>query len=326
VTRAARIAARSAARRARPTFQVTGANAAASVPAASAQTAAVAGAPPRDASLPSITGTANAGYTLTGHTGTWKGSPTIAFAYQWLRSGMPIVGATNPTYTLVDGDAGNPISLQVTASNGYGTPQTATSQAPAIGVGIAPSNTVAPTVGGNATDGWRLTAHPGSWTGSPTIAIAYAWLRCDSGGNNCDVLTGQTGSTYTLTHADVGGTIAVQVTGTNAYGDTTVGAGRTSTIAGAVPVNTVAPAITLSGQTLTGQKGTWTGLQPITYSYQWFLCDAAGTNCATQLGTGTTLTIQPSYAGLTIRFDVSAENGDGGVGAISDAFAIPIPN
>ena len=36
--------------------------------------------------------------------GTWVGAAPITFAYQWYRNGVPIVGATADTYTLVTAD------------------------------------------------------------------------------------------------------------------------------------------------------------------------------------------------------------------------------
>jgi protocatechuate 3,4-dioxygenase beta subunit len=55
------------------------------------------------------------GSELTALPGTWSPVP-ILFAYQWLRDGVPIEGATNETYTLTYADQFSAITVQVTAS------------------------------------------------------------------------------------------------------------------------------------------------------------------------------------------------------------------
>ena len=69
------------------------------------------------------------------------------------------------------------------------------------------ANTAGPTVGGVARDGSTLTANPGTWDGTPTITYEYQWQRCDARRQLRDI-PGATGSTYTLTPADVGSTSA----------------------------------------------------------------------------------------------------------------------
>jgi DNA-binding beta-propeller fold protein YncE len=78
-------------------------------------------------------------------------------------------------------------------------------------------NTSPPTISGTAQQGQTLTANQGSWTNSPT-SYGYEWLRCDSGGANCSPISGATGSTWTLTEADVGKTVRVSVIASNASG------------------------------------------------------------------------------------------------------------
>lgn len=109
----------------------TAVNASGTVVAYSSSTAAITGlAVPVNTALPTISGTAQEGFTLTGTSGTWTNSPT-GYAYQWLRGSTPISGATSSTYTIVNGDVGSAISLRVTASNalGAGTPVTSAATA-----------------------------------------------------------------------------------------------------------------------------------------------------------------------------------------------------
>jgi hypothetical protein len=73
---------------------------------------------------------------------------------------------------------------------------------------LATSVTV-PTMTGTATQGQTLTEANGTWTGSPT-SYSYQWVDCDSLGNNCQMISGATNQTYTLTGNDVGHTVRVQ--------------------------------------------------------------------------------------------------------------------
>lgn len=68
--------------------------------------------------LPAISGTAQEGETLHVWPGQWSGGPT--FTYQWNLDGTPIVDATGPSYLVLNGDIGDPISVTVTATNAAG--------------------------------------------------------------------------------------------------------------------------------------------------------------------------------------------------------------
>src|SRR2546429_8178099 len=80
-----------------------------------------------------------------------------------------------------------------------------------------PVNTSPPTVSGAAQQGQTLTEVHGSWTNNPT-SYAYQWLQCDSSGNNCPAISGATSQTYVPASRDVGNTLTVQETATNAGG------------------------------------------------------------------------------------------------------------
>ena len=57
-----------------------------------------------------VSGTGTIGNNLTTTNGTWTNSPT-GFAYQWLRGGSQISGATNTVYALVGADSGEETAL-----------------------------------------------------------------------------------------------------------------------------------------------------------------------------------------------------------------------
>ena len=81
---------------------------------------------PANSSLPTISGTAAAGSTLTANPGTWTGSAPIQYQYQWAicddkgNACNDIAGATSQTYQVKDSDKGNAIRVRVIASNADG--------------------------------------------------------------------------------------------------------------------------------------------------------------------------------------------------------------
>lgn len=98
---------------------------------AAAITAGVASeVPPANTVAPVASGTGTIGNNLTTTNGTWTNAPT-GYAYQWLRAGVPIIGATNAVYALVGADSGNSVSCRVTATNPAGS-ASATSNAIAV--------------------------------------------------------------------------------------------------------------------------------------------------------------------------------------------------
>src|SRR6185437_1333196 len=95
--------------------------------------------------------------------------------------------------------------------------------------------------------GQTVTADAGSWNGvdlSLTNHYLYEFLRCATDGSGCTPIGGfTTSSTYTLTAADAGYTIGVEVEASNRAGTSApVGdAEPTATIRGSGPTNVTAP-------------------------------------------------------------------------------------
>ena len=192
---------------------------------------------------------------------------------------------------------------------------------------LAPRGTIPPGITGTVLEGQTLSATTGSWKNAPT-AFAYRWQRCDAAGATCTDITGATAQTYTLTPADVGFTIRVAVTATNAVGSATATSAPTTVVAPVTPpANTSPPTIAgtpQQGQTLTAAPGTWTGA-PTAFAYQWQRCDAAATSCTDIAGaTAQTYTLTPADAGFAIRVAVTATNAVGPATAASAPTAVVV--
>lgn len=98
------------------TFEVTGTRTGyAKAVVTSAPVTVQAGGALQATAQPTITGTAAVGQTLKVATGTWS-QPSPTFAYQWLRTGAPIPGATSGNYRLTPEDAGRDVSVVVSAT------------------------------------------------------------------------------------------------------------------------------------------------------------------------------------------------------------------
>ena len=307
---------------------VTGTNAGGSTPATSAATSAVtAPQAPSNTGLPSISGQAVQGQALTTSNGSWTGSPT-SYAYQWEDcnssggSCASIAGATSSNYTLQANDVGSTIRVVVTGTNAGGSTPATSAATSAVTAPQAPSNTGLPSISGQAVQGQALTTSNGSWTGSPT-SYAYQWEDCNSSGGSCASIAGATSSNYTLQANDVGSTIRVVVTGTNAGGSTPATSAATSAVtAPQAPSNTGLPSISgqaVQGQALTTSNGSWTG-SPTSYAYQWEDCNSSGGSCASIAGaTSSNYTLQANDVGSTIRVVVTGTNAGGSTPATSAA-------
>jgi hypothetical protein len=100
-----------------------------------------------------------------------------------------------------------------------------------------------------------------------------------------------------------------------------LGAGGSASAAPNPPQNTSPP--TISGtaqqsQTLTADPGTWSGTQPITFTYQWRRCNQNGRGCSNIAGaTDKTRVATRVDVGNTLRVVVKATNTDGSTNAIS---------
>jgi hypothetical protein len=240
--------------------------------------------------IPTISGDATLGSTLTANAGTWGPAP-VALGYQWQRDGVTISGARSATYTLTAADLGTTIEVVVTGSKTSFTsvPETSASTATVVG-SLNPTPT--PSITGDASVGSTLTAVAGTW-GPVPVALSYAWTRDGT------VIAGATDSTYTLTNDDAGAIIAVEVTGSEPnYTSVTTTGPATSVVTGGsiiAAVPTVTGTFTV-GKTLTAIAGAWTPAD-VAFGYQW---ERDGTAIAGATGVTYTLVAADAKHSVTV--------------------------
>jgi hypothetical protein len=160
--------------------------------------------------LPGVSGTAQVGQLLSiamPSYSTSDGAVSPALAYQWLRNGVVIAGATSSTYTVVAADFGTRLSVRVTATTAGFLPSIATTAlTAAVALGVLAGDRGVPTLVTDL-DAAKLTVAlaAGSVTDAG-IVVSYQWLR------NGVAIVGATAATYTLTSVDYGQEIRGRVT------------------------------------------------------------------------------------------------------------------
>ncbi len=193
----------------------------------------------------------------------------------------------------------------------------------------APADTAAPSLSGEAVAGETLSATQGTWSGSP-LEYRYQWQLCGEGGTGCSAIAGADGQNYVLAHADIGGTVRVQVSASNTGGTATeVSAAATTIVAASALSSTALPAVTgatQDGRVLHAGTGSWSGSPPSSYAYQWESCNESGGECAAiEAASGTEYDLGEGDIGTTLRVTVTATNDAGSVHATSAASALVTP-
>src|SRR5205085_8807888 len=102
-----------------------------------------------------------------------------------------------------------------------------------IAAAPAPVNTSSPRVTalGPSEVGATLTTEGGTWQNVTEADLSYVWRRCDRAGGSCSVLPTPQSRAYTLTEADVGSRIKVEVIAGNEEGTGRASSAMTALIA-----------------------------------------------------------------------------------------------
>jgi hypothetical protein len=192
--------------------------------------------------VPTVSGTAKVGSTLTGKVGVW--SPVATYGYQWFRDGSAVAGRTALTYQLEKADAGRKITFEVTGTKtGYADTSKTSAAVSVPGVPLSPSpaptapapspapiptsapspspvpsptvppvkvpfeNSPKPLIPSTSSVGSTVTADVSSWKPA-NATLEYTWWVSDV------AVPGETSATYVLRAEDLGKRVTVTVTGT----------------------------------------------------------------------------------------------------------------
>ena len=267
--------------------------------------------------LPTITGTAQAGETLTADTSAIAdddGLEDAAFSYQWVANDgtadTDIEGSTDATYTLGADDEGRTIRVRVSFTDDAGNEETLTST-PTATVVARPNSpaTGVPAISGAAQVGETLTAVTSVITdadGLTNAVFSYQWVAND-GSADTDIQD-STESTYMPSADVVGKAIRVRVSFTD---DADNEESLTSAATGEVearPNSAASGTLTISGTAQVGETLTADtsgiadadGLDAAAFSYQWVADDTDIDEAR-----NSTYTLVSADEGKTIKVKVS---------------------
>lgn len=170
--------------------------------------------PPIQTVAPKVTGTPKLGNTLTAAVGTYIGDLPITVSGIWQRNGVDIAGATSTAYTCVGIDVTAVLRwrdhvISPARPDGvdfYSAPTAVVAALP------LPTQSAPPAISGQAYVGQTMSYTPGGYTSNGAVS-AQTWKL-----NGVQV---STSSTYAVIAGDVGKSLVVSVTVTNAAGSVT---------------------------------------------------------------------------------------------------------
>ena len=282
-----------------------------------------AAAAPTNTSLPSITGEATVGTSLTVNTGGWS-STQVTFNIQWFSCSTNLStscvaqsGRTTGTYLVTTSDLTRYIRASVTALDATGGSTVFTTL---VGPVVTPPQArVLPVITGVATPGSVLQATRGTWSGAAATGDQYQWLRCTSvDTSNCTVISTSTSNTYTVQNSDTGFRLAVNVI-VRDITNRISGSAKSLTTQPVLGSPTVSSTPTFTsnlyvGGTATLDRGTWSTAGNTTYLYQWQRCSTQAITACLNISGATTASYLVAQLDLNqyLRVAVTAINEVGG--------------
>ncbi|MDP7150849.1 MAG: hypothetical protein QGI08_03510 [Paracoccaceae bacterium] len=219
-----------------------------------------------------ITGNATEGEMLTADVSGLSdpdGMDGATFAYQWLRDGAPIRGATLGTYDLTGDDVGAAISVEVSFTDDQGTDESSTSAATDAVANVNDDPVGAVLISGTNSEGETLTANAAGLSDTDGLGdFSFQWLR------DGVEIAGATGQAYNLVQADVDAEISVRVDYTDGQGtDESVTSDPTNPVTNVNTSPTGSVVITgdaQEGETLTADPSGLADADGLgVFSYQW---------------------------------------------------------
>ncbi|MCX8530560.1 MAG: hypothetical protein ORN27_10935 [Rhodoluna sp.] len=277
-------------------------------------------------------------HAVTADEGTWDGPPN--FTYQWFACTAKVAaaatlnklckaigGATADSFRPTLAQNGKYLMVRISGSTPLATTVVTTFSAGSTKVLDDPSNAVvvalpngAPVVGNSV----ALT--PGVWTGSPAPTKSYQWYSCDTNElaagadkpDDCDAITGATGTSFTPTQNLYGRFLLVEEKATSLAGTDSIFSATPLAVASRplFESDPVVRGISEIGQIFTSFTGTGESSLDDSTTYQWMYCSSASpavavkpANCTPIANaTESTFTTSRAVEGLFIAVQVTLTN------------------
>ena len=157
----------------------------------------------------------------------------------------------------------------------------------------------------------------GSSDPDPGDTVTYLW---DFGDGTTPIESTNATATHEYSTA---GTFTATLTVRDNHGATSAASTLQISVSNplSTPENVIAPTVDGTprvGQMLTANNGTWTGSEPLEFTYQWLRCSTTGAPCVPILAAkGSIYTLAPADFGSTIRVALTATNPAGTASATS---------